>query len=259
MTYHRDLVVQELMKHIKIESRGRCWNNAPRFAGNYGMTLSEKYQPYKFVLVMENSVERDWVTEKFFLPFLANSVPVYFGAPNIEQYQPGPHSFINMRDFASPAALAKHLKYLATHESEYQKYFAWRKTQSQIPPSLDRIQQMSAYRESLGCDICKCICDTRCSHSANNINKYKHLEQLNPWQWHRIEGKANADVNAPSEVVNSGAIPPVGPGPSYLQFAKSEGNQHDDQFHEDYITQHTSAFGRKQGQRALLKDIGRGR
>ena len=116
------------------------------------------------------------------MPFLANSVPVYFGAPNIEQYQPGPHSFINMRDFASPAALAKHLKYLATHESEYQKYFAWRKTQRGIPQTLKRIEQLSMHRPSISCDLCACICDKSCRRSGADILQYPHLPQISPWE-----------------------------------------------------------------------------
>ena len=84
-------------------------NNAPRFPGNYGNGLQEGYSTYKFALVMENSVEIDWVTEKFFLPFQANTVPVYYGAPNIAKYAPGPNSFINMRDFDSPGALLERL------------------------------------------------------------------------------------------------------------------------------------------------------
>merc|ERR1719464_1661612 len=64
-TYGRDKVVEGLMElDPEIEARGACLNNAPRFEGG-GDVLLEGYGEYKFALVMENSVELDWATEKF--------------------------------------------------------------------------------------------------------------------------------------------------------------------------------------------------
>ena len=250
MTYHRDTLVKELMEHVHIEARGKCLNNAPRFEGNYGMGHKLNYvsarvaavdclcavlprcsvidrspkcefavrlpqNPYKFALVMENSIEVDWVTEKFYLPFLANTVPVYYGAPNIEDYAPGPHSFINMRDFDSPAALGKYLKELAEDEAAYSAFFAWRKTQQAPSASLAQIQAKSMYRDDLACDLCKCICDTSCANSAAKILEYPHFPQLSPWTW-AVKGKKD-------------------PGNA---FGRKQGRAfalHDDQFHQDYI------------------------
>eukprot|EP00936_MAST-01D_sp_MAST-1D-sp1_P002778 g2778.t1 len=193
-TYGRDRVVERLMKlEPKLDSRGGCMNNKPRFPGNYGMGLETGYASYKFALVMENSIEIDWVTEKFFLPFLANTVPVYYGAPNIEKYAPGPHSFINMRNFDSPEALIARLKYLAdpAHEDEYLAYFAWRKTQKSVPPSLARVQRKSMYRSNVACDVCNCICNPTCRNSAKKLLDYPHIPQLTPWQ-----APTQAEINA---------------------------------------------------------------
>ena len=182
-TYGRDKVVEGFMAvEPLLHSRGGCMNNRPRFPGNYGQGLKEGYAKYKFALVMENSIEIDWVTEKFFLPFQANTLPVYYGAPNIAKYAPGPKSFVNMRDFDSPAALKAHLDFLADNEEEYLKYFAWRETQAAIPPSLARIQAKSMFRDTLMCDVCACICDSACRNTARNILKYPHIPQLTPWE-----------------------------------------------------------------------------
>eukprot|EP00937_MAST-01D_sp_MAST-1D-sp2_P000392 g392.t1 len=186
-TYGRDKVVEAMMgaaadEPFKLHSRGGCMNNAPRFPGNYGNGLQEGYSTYKFALVMENSVEIDWVTEKFFLPFQANTVPVYYGAPNIAKYAPGPNSFINMRDFDSPGALLERLRFLAEHEDEYLKYFEWRKTQTRVPPSLARVQRASMHRDDVACDVCACACDRECrAGSAKRLLEYPHIPQLTPW------------------------------------------------------------------------------
>jgi hypothetical protein len=34
---------------------------------------------------------------------------VYWGAPNIQDYAPGPHSFINAHDFKGPKELAEYI------------------------------------------------------------------------------------------------------------------------------------------------------
>ena len=45
---------------------------------------------------------------------------------NIEEYAPGPKSFISVRDFETPEELADHIKFLMDNEEEYLKYFAWK-------------------------------------------------------------------------------------------------------------------------------------
>ena len=53
--------------------------------------LADKWQglaPYRFTLAIENSSTPDYWTEKISDAFLAYSVPLYFGAPNISDYFP---------------------------------------------------------------------------------------------------------------------------------------------------------------------------
>jgi hypothetical protein len=55
------------------------------------------------------------------------SVPVYLGAPNIEEFAPGDHCYINVKDFSSPRALAKYLKELDRDDARYEEYLQWKK------------------------------------------------------------------------------------------------------------------------------------
>lgn len=42
------------------------------------------------------------MTEKFFNPLLAGTVPVYLGAPNIREFAPGENCFLDICTFDSP-------------------------------------------------------------------------------------------------------------------------------------------------------------
>ena len=59
--------------------------------------------------------------------FVSGCVPVYHGKYPAASIAPGPHSFIDTRDFASPAALAKHLAYLDGNDTAYLEYFEWKR------------------------------------------------------------------------------------------------------------------------------------
>jgi hypothetical protein len=56
--------------------------------------------PYKFSIAIENAVGKDYWTEKLADCFLAETLPIYFGCPNIADYFP-PESYISI-DIAKP-------------------------------------------------------------------------------------------------------------------------------------------------------------
>ena len=67
----------------------------------YRGTVAEKLETlarYRFCLCFENSQFDGYVSEKIFDCFLAGTVPVYLGAPDIERYVPR-EAFIDMRRF----------------------------------------------------------------------------------------------------------------------------------------------------------------
>lgn len=66
------------------------------------------------------------MTEKFFEPLVAGSVPVYLGAPNVEDFAPGRSCYIDATRYASPAELADHLSARAMDERAYAALHAWR-------------------------------------------------------------------------------------------------------------------------------------
>ena len=82
--------------------------------------------PYKFTLAFENSITRDYVSDKFYDPLIAGSVPVYRGAPNIDEFAPGDGCYVNAAEFGGPRELAEYLQMLDADPERYRAYLAWK-------------------------------------------------------------------------------------------------------------------------------------
>jgi hypothetical protein len=100
--------------------------NKPLASDNGRPSKLEIIAHYKFTLAFENACGQDYVTEKFFDPLVAGSVPVYLGAPNVEDFAPGDQCYINVADFPNPKALAEYLMALGRDDAAYRAYFAWK-------------------------------------------------------------------------------------------------------------------------------------
>ena len=81
---------------------------------------------HRFTLAFENSIAPDCVSDKFFDPLIAGSVPAYLGSPDVAEFAPGEHCYLNVADFAGPADLASYLNHLDQDEDEYQSLLAWK-------------------------------------------------------------------------------------------------------------------------------------
>lgn len=117
-----------LIRRIKVASYGRVVPTMP----NAGMirTRDERLAVsarHKFTLAFENSIAVDYVTEKLIDAWIAGSVPVYLGAPNVAEFAPAPRSYIDVTDFDGPDELARYLDYLDQHDDEYESYLEWKR------------------------------------------------------------------------------------------------------------------------------------
>ena len=123
----RGNLLGELMQCMPIDSYGNQCRNIASPSTDDGVSFKmNTIANYKFTLAFENACATDYVTEKFYQPLLAGSVPVVLGAPNLEDLTPGDQCYINARDFDSAASLARYLLELADDEDRYQSYQAWR-------------------------------------------------------------------------------------------------------------------------------------
>ncbi len=72
---------------------------------------------YRFSLCFENTAFPGYITEKIFDCFVAGNIPVYLGAPDIEDYVPR-EAYIDCRDFDDYAALEAYLRGMSVAEAE---------------------------------------------------------------------------------------------------------------------------------------------
>ena len=85
-----------MSKYKKVDSGGRYLNNI-------GGPVADKLdfiKEYKFTIAFENSSLSGYTTEKILEPMSVNSLPLYWGNPNVA-IDFNPKSFINVNEFSS--------------------------------------------------------------------------------------------------------------------------------------------------------------
>lgn len=87
--------------------------------GIFKSDIYDLYNNYKYVICYENSIKKDYMTEKIFNCFNARSVPIYFGDPDIHKKVPR-NCYIDRRNFKTTKDLLYYLKNISLEE--YDKY-----------------------------------------------------------------------------------------------------------------------------------------
>uniref|UniRef100_U5EV02 Fucosyltransferase n=1 Tax=Corethrella appendiculata TaxID=1370023 RepID=U5EV02_9DIPT len=119
----REILVKNLQQYLDIDIYGRCGTKSCPYRHQKCNNMLTK--DYKFYLSFENSLCKDYVTEKLFNILDQYVIPVVYGGADYRKFAP-PHSYINANDFQSPEHLAKYLLYLTENQEEYLKYFWWK-------------------------------------------------------------------------------------------------------------------------------------
>eukprot|EP00095_Tigriopus_kingsejongensis_P002499 snap_masked-scaffold64_size435223-processed-gene-2.15 protein:Tk02499 transcript:snap_masked-scaffold64_size435223-processed-gene-2.15-mRNA-1 annotation:"hypothetical protein DAPPUDRAFT_41601" len=121
----RENYANELAKFINVTVMGKCGPMKCKADSKSEDICLQELKSYKFYLSFENSICDDYVTEKFFQRAQDDILTIVMGGTNYDKVAP-PHSHLNVKDFKSPQALAKYLKYLDGNDEEYLSYFWWR-------------------------------------------------------------------------------------------------------------------------------------
>lgn len=115
----REKYVKELRKHIQFTQYGYCGNGTCR-----GLCEITAIAEHRFYLAFENSVCRDYVTEKFFSRIARLMIPIVLQKSNYNNIVPE-GSYIAAVDFESPKHLADYLHYLENNKTAFLRYFEW--------------------------------------------------------------------------------------------------------------------------------------
>ncbi|XP_062407115.1 4-galactosyl-N-acetylglucosaminide 3-alpha-L-fucosyltransferase FUT5-like [Sardina pilchardus] len=156
--YLRTAVYQKLKTVIPVEVYGK---------GGKGRIAKEDLLPTisrcYFYLSFENSVYKDYITEKLWLnAYIGGAVPVVLG-PSWENYEAvtDKDSFIHVNDFNTVEELGVFLKKLAADKERYASYFSYRR-------------KYEVVRESWYRNMCK-FCPTFSSFPPYKV--YEHLDE----------------------------------------------------------------------------------
>jgi len=107
----------KLSKYKKVDSAGRFLNNVSFRVDNKIDFLRD----YKFTIAFENSECVGYTTEKIYEPFVANSVPIYWGNPLVHK-DFNTKSFLNYYDFENEDALIEKIIELDKNDDLFAKY-----------------------------------------------------------------------------------------------------------------------------------------
>ncbi|XP_055585698.1 alpha-(1,3)-fucosyltransferase C-like [Uranotaenia lowii] len=160
----RDELVRAIQKLVQVDVYGKCGTlECTRGSKRCSEMLNTDYW---FYFSFENSLCRDYVTEKLFEPMASNIVPVVFGGSDYRRFAP-PNSFIDVQDYESVEKLVEHLQYLVDNPREYVKYFWWKEH----------------YRIAEGrpfCDLCKKL------HYPSARERTQYYRNIMTWWFNEV-------------------------------------------------------------------------
>lgn len=119
----REEYVKELQKTVPVDIYGSCGHHRCR-EGHFGC-YKEIAGNYSFYLAFENSICKDYSTEKLFHPLLNDMVPVVMGGVDYSLVAP-PGSYIDFSAFRTPRDLGEYLLELQKSPEAYKRFFQWK-------------------------------------------------------------------------------------------------------------------------------------
>ena len=146
----RDTIFHQLNKYQSVDSLGSHLNNKKNVITRNEpdwMKLSvEMKRNYKFSIAAENACYKGYFTEKIITSFLARTIPIYWGCPNIAQYF-NPEAFINCHNYNTIDEVIDVVKQINENDELWCKIISEpRRTKNQI---MEHKLQLGKYRNFL--------------------------------------------------------------------------------------------------------------
>jgi len=169
----RERFFHELSKYKKVDSGGRFLNNIGKPVAN----KLDFIKDYKFTIAFENSSVPGYTTEKLVEPMIVNSLPIYWGNPNVE-LDFNKNSFIYVNEFPSIEKAIEEVIRLDNDDNAYIK---------KISETWFSENNYSSNREKLALFLTKIINQDK--ESSKRISKYGYIQTYSEkiesleWSW----------------------------------------------------------------------------
>ena len=156
--------------NVTLAARGACLNNGPMLPRE--TSKRDVIRTYKFCATMENSVGVDYVSEKMWDGLAAGCLPIYYGAPNIQEHLPAPNAVIDyLRLGGTPEALAAEVRRLTADKTAYEAAMEWRRAPLEALGQGYQRLVASARAEHSQCQVCKLVAVMRRERRAKAAAK----------------------------------------------------------------------------------------
>ena len=152
--------LKELMKFTHIDSFGKCLHNTAMPQSRKDTMEDNHYdvkvdllikKRYKFLIAFENTITSEYITEKIWHGYLSQTIPIYYGAPEVYEQVPGNNTFIDAAKFEGPKELADYIKMVNEDDQLYREYFNFNIHSLEVLQS----RYCNFEEESIACDMCK--------------------------------------------------------------------------------------------------------
>jgi len=114
---------RERFEFFKLLNKYKHLDSGGKISNNIGGPIANKrdfIRNYKFTMAFENSSYPGYTTEKIIEPMYENSIPIYWGNPNIDS-EFNTESFVNVHNFSSLKEAAEYVAYLDQNDNDYMK------------------------------------------------------------------------------------------------------------------------------------------
>eukprot|EP00899_Mesostigma_viride_P007722 jgi/Mesvir1/16951/Mv15802-RA.1 len=200
----RERLVRKMMDYVDVHAYGGCLRNRwspvekpPK--GGFNPMKIEQFRRYRFCIVMENSNTVDYVTEKIYEGLTAGCLPLYMGAPNVQDFLPYEAStmILDRNSFSTDELFLEAVKRLSSDDKAYEKYMNWRGNPKQgkpFHPAFARFLDAYARGPSVTCELCQAVASIRYGESGTLLANRERARQ------------SGVDVLYPAETSGGGRL-----------------------------------------------------
>ena len=149
--------LRRIQSRIPLISFGGCMHTHGASCPRSSCTKVHESSKYPFAIAFENNpMQGGYVSEKLFDAYASNSLPVVWSSLDVVEYTPGPDTFINAANFATPEALADYLTVVRRNVTLYNTFFKWRTNVTRVNTIKKRWLKVGGGKNAI-CGLCEFV------------------------------------------------------------------------------------------------------